>query len=226
MERIHWLMWRKKPWSSLPKLLSLGGGLLTFFHSVRCVPSSETIEKYFLTSLVKYIPDWMPGAGFKRTAKEMAKQLDQCTTRPYQFVKQQMREKRHTPSFLPQSIESADSTPDMEFYHKWAALALYLGGADTVSPLIYALITAFPNQKLTPIPPDRLSNNNLLPCNPPLPHGPIKSPTRNRLFNSRSSSPHPSRPPQPPIHLRHSPRNTPLAPRRSHGDPTYEHERR
>ncbi|EUC35841.1 hypothetical protein COCCADRAFT_2996 [Bipolaris zeicola 26-R-13] len=91
---------------------------------------------------MKYIPDWMPGAGFKRTAKEMAKQLDQCTTRPYEFVKQQMQEKRHTPSFLSQSIESADSTPEMEFYHKWAALALYLGGADTTVSAISTFFLA------------------------------------------------------------------------------------
>jgi hypothetical protein len=64
----------------------------------------------------------------------METQLRQCTNQPYEFVKQQMREKRYTPSFLSQCIESIGTDAEMEFIHKWAALSLYLGGADTVSP--------------------------------------------------------------------------------------------
>lgn len=63
----------------------------------------------------------------------MAAQLKQCTNQPYEFVKQQMREKRHTPSFLSQCIDGIGSDAELEFVYKWAALALYLGGADTVS---------------------------------------------------------------------------------------------
>lgn len=59
-------------------------------------------------------------------------QLAQCTNQPYEFVKQQMREKRHKTSFLSQCIEDIGSDTEKEFVHKWAALALYLGGADTV----------------------------------------------------------------------------------------------
>jgi hypothetical protein len=81
---------------------------------------------------VRYLPSWVPGASFKQTAKEMALQLKQCTNQPYEFVKQQMREKRHTPSFLSQCIERIGTDAEMEFIHKWAALSLYLGGADTV----------------------------------------------------------------------------------------------
>jgi hypothetical protein len=83
---------------------------------------------------VRYVPSWVPGTSFKKTAKKMALQLEQCTNQPYEFVKQQMREKRHTPSFLSQCIESIGTDAEMEFIHKWAALSLYLGGADTVRP--------------------------------------------------------------------------------------------
>jgi hypothetical protein len=82
---------------------------------------------------VKYLPEWLPGTGFKATARRMAFQLAKCTNKPYEFVKQQMREERHKPSFLSQSIEKIGTDAEMEFVHKWAALALYLGGADTVS---------------------------------------------------------------------------------------------
>jgi len=63
----------------------------------------------------------------------MEAQLRQCTNQPYEFVKKQMKEQRHSPSFLSQCIEGLGSDAEMEFVHKWAALALYLGGADTVS---------------------------------------------------------------------------------------------
>jgi hypothetical protein len=63
----------------------------------------------------------------------MGVQLRQCTNQPYEFVKQQMKEKRHSPSFLSQCIESIGTNAEEEFVHKWAALSLYLGGADTVS---------------------------------------------------------------------------------------------
>jgi hypothetical protein len=93
---------------------------------------------------VRYIPSWIPGTSFKETAKQMAIQLKQCTNQPYQFVKQQMREKRHAPSFLSQCIESTGTGTDaeLEFIHKWAALSLYLGGADTVRPNLARILTS------------------------------------------------------------------------------------
>jgi len=36
------------------------------------------------------IPDWVPGAGFKKKVAAWARTLAEVTERPYQFVKQQM----------------------------------------------------------------------------------------------------------------------------------------
>lgn len=63
----------------------------------------------------------------------MANTLKQCVEQPYQFVKQQMSENRHKPSFLSQAIESVGSNAEMEFVNKWSALSLFAAGADTVS---------------------------------------------------------------------------------------------
>ncbi|KAH7401090.1 cytochrome P450 [Phaeosphaeria sp. MPI-PUGE-AT-0046c] len=96
---------------------------------------------------LKYLPPWVPGMGSKQTANKMAIQLKQCTNQPYEFVKQQMREGRHTPSFLSQCIEDVGTAAEMEFIYKWAALSLYLGGADTtVSSLMtfFLAMTLFP----------------------------------------------------------------------------------
>lgn len=84
---------------------------------------------------MRYLPDGCPGTGFKDTGRRMASTLRQCVDQPYEFVKQQMREKRHKTSFLSQAIENIGSNAEMEFIHKWTALSLFTGGADTVSYL-------------------------------------------------------------------------------------------
>lgn len=85
---------------------------------------------------MKYVPEWVPGVGFKKTARRSAALVQQCTDQPYAFVKQQIREKRHGTSFLSQCIEGIGTDPAMEFVHKWSALTLFLAGADTVSKLL------------------------------------------------------------------------------------------
>jgi cytochrome P450 len=90
----------------------------------------------------------MPGTSFKKTAREMAAQLQQTTEQPYAFVKQQMREKKHKTSFLSQAIENLGADDDMERIHKWSASSMYLGGADTtVSSLMtfFLAMTLFPD---------------------------------------------------------------------------------
>jgi hypothetical protein len=72
----------------------------------------------------------------------MATQLLQTANQPYEFVKQQMREKKHSPSVVSQCISNVDADAEMEFIHKWVALGLYLGGADTVS---YIYLLRVPN---------------------------------------------------------------------------------
>jgi hypothetical protein len=83
---------------------------------------------------LKYLPDGCPGTGFKDVGRKMHNTLKQCVEQPYAFVKQQMREKRNSPSFLSQAIEEMGTDAEMEFVNKWAALSLFTGGADTVSP--------------------------------------------------------------------------------------------
>ena len=78
----------------------------------------------------------------------MATQLRQTTEQPYEFVKQQMREKKHKVSFLSQAIEQLGAgDAETERLHKWSASSMYLGGADTtVSSLMtfFLAMTLFP----------------------------------------------------------------------------------
>jgi Flp pilus assembly protein TadD len=72
---------------------------------------------------VNYLPEWCPGAGFKKTARQMRAQLHQTTEQPYRFVKKQMRENKAKASFLSQAIET---NPDMESLLKWSASSMYV----------------------------------------------------------------------------------------------------
>ncbi|ORY18569.1 cytochrome P450 [Clohesyomyces aquaticus] len=128
------------------------------------VPGKFTVD---ILPYLRYLPDWCPGTGFKKTARRMATQLRQCTNQPYEFVKQRMLEKKHKTSFLSLAIESIGSDPDMEFIHKWTALSLYLGGADTtVSSVMtfFLAMTVFPDaQKRAQDELDRVIGNSRLP---------------------------------------------------------------
>lgn len=116
---------------------------------------------------MRYLPDWFPGAGFKQIARDMKYQLEQTTEQPYEFVKQQMREKKHKVSFLSQALENIGSDAAMERIHKWSASSMYLGGADTtVSSLMtfFLAMTVFPDvQKKAQEELDRVIGGNRLP---------------------------------------------------------------
>jgi hypothetical protein len=123
---------------------------------------------------VRYLPDWFPGTGFKRTARQWRATLTDLTERPYAFVKHQMAQGKHEPSFLSQLLESGDLDHEETFVAKWSALSLYSGGADTVRFSLSEKIS----DGLTRL--DRLINVVLLLGNDSLPRGSTQSARRNR----------------------------------------------
>jgi hypothetical protein len=117
---------------------------------VDLLPSCEYLPVFDMTRLtgeVKYVPNWMPGAGWKTTARRMARNLDQTTEQPYEFVKKEVREGRHRISFLSQAISNNKLGAEAEHIHKWSASSMYLGGADTS---VCALMTFFLAMTLFP----------------------------------------------------------------------------
>jgi hypothetical protein len=112
-------------------LVDLAGRTMGTFAEAT-VPGRWVVD---ILPFLRYVPDMWPGMGWKITGKKMKDTLNQCVSQPYEFVKQQMREKRHTTSFLSQAIESIGSDAEMEEIHKWTALSLFTGGADTVRSL-------------------------------------------------------------------------------------------
>jgi cytochrome P450 len=97
----------------------------------------------------------------------MAKRLNQTAEQPYEFVKQQMREKKAKTSFLSQAIEQIGLDAHLDHVHKWSAASMYLGGADTtVSSLMifFLAIAMFPDvQKKAQEELDRVIGSGRLP---------------------------------------------------------------
>ncbi|KAB8248624.1 cytochrome P450 [Aspergillus flavus] len=102
--------------------------------------------------LLKYLPTWFPGAGFKRTGYEWRKTLLATIEKPYQLVKQHMRQGSYPPSYLARLLEQIDGKPtaEEELVSKWTAGALYAGGADTVTPTASSLSSFFLAMALYP----------------------------------------------------------------------------
>lgn len=77
---------------------------------------------------MRYIPDWVPGAGFKKTARYYAETLTRLADEPLAFTKSQMAKGNHQHSFASKLIEEDED----EEVLKWSSTGLYGAGADTV----------------------------------------------------------------------------------------------
>ncbi|PPR03045.1 hypothetical protein CVT24_012433 [Panaeolus cyanescens] len=84
---------------------------------------------------LKYIPEWFPGAGFKRIAKAWKKTTYDMAEMPHQFVKKQMATGEAEPSYMSRLLSEArdlELTAEQSYNIKWSAASMYGGGADTI----------------------------------------------------------------------------------------------
>ncbi|KAL4073223.1 cytochrome P450 [Scleroderma yunnanense] len=96
---------------------------------------------------LRYIPSWLPGAGFKRKSKQNAAVLRNLVEVPYQMVKAQLTAGAALPSFTTRLLNKPNLTEEYEDSVKWASTTLYHSGADTSGSVAYALylaMTLFP----------------------------------------------------------------------------------
>ncbi|PYH83308.1 cytochrome P450 [Aspergillus uvarum CBS 121591] len=95
--------------------------------------------------LLKHVPAWFPGAGFKRTGLAWNRILLTTVEKPYQFVRQQMQREKFTASYVSSLLEGRDLdtlTPEEEHIIKWTAGSLYTGGADTTVSVLSTFFLA------------------------------------------------------------------------------------
>jgi len=81
--------------------------------------------------ILRHVPEWVPGAGFKRTAKYFKATVIELVERPFAFVKHQMVYGSADSSYTHELLEGSDRTPGFEHMVKWSASSLYTGGAET-----------------------------------------------------------------------------------------------
>ena len=82
---------------------------------------------------LSYLPDWVPGTSFKRTARTYALNLRKLAELPYAFAKRQIDAGEETPNMVSKLLEKhADSLDaDTLIRIKRSAASVYAGGADT-----------------------------------------------------------------------------------------------
>ncbi|PWY65710.1 cytochrome P450 [Aspergillus heteromorphus CBS 117.55] len=94
---------------------------------------------------LKHTPTWIPGISFPRVAKAFREDNRNWSERPYAFVKQQMANGTHEPSFVSGLVEKEgfpEPGSDKDDLFKWTALAIYGAASDTTIATTYSVFIA------------------------------------------------------------------------------------
>ncbi|KAJ7479154.1 cytochrome P450 [Mycena latifolia] len=106
-------------------------------EAVRTLSDAGVPGKYLVDSFpfLKHVPACLPGAAFKRRAREWAKLARAIADVPLAETKRQMEAGTARPSFTADCLQSLKDAPDSVFYTEHTvratAATMYLGGADT-----------------------------------------------------------------------------------------------
>ncbi|KAG0699195.1 cytochrome P450 [Suillus ampliporus] len=92
--------------------------------------------------LVAKVPEWFPGAAFKRIARECRETLEEMAAVPYKFVKDQMAAGIAPKSFTLDMLDGRTLSAEDDHMAKWSAASLYAGGADTSVSAVYSFFLA------------------------------------------------------------------------------------
>lgn len=90
--------------------------------------------------ILKYVPEWMPGAGFKRIAKEYKAHYEETRETPFHMVERDIAAGTATPSFVATLLEEQDASEGGGQYEKerimWSAASIHSAGSDTSAAAI------------------------------------------------------------------------------------------
>ncbi|KAL2170137.1 hypothetical protein VTG60DRAFT_5159 [Thermothelomyces hinnuleus] len=127
--------------------------LVGLINKVMAEFSKAVVVGAWLVDLIpwlRHLPDWVPGTGFKRIAREWKKDCDEVMNVPADFVVRQMERHAAKPSYV-ERLRSADSSADSSAENwkhiKQSAAALYAGGADSTAAglsFFYLAMAAYP----------------------------------------------------------------------------------
>ncbi|KAJ8695782.1 hypothetical protein PTI98_005709 [Pleurotus ostreatus] len=95
--------------------------------------------------LLKYVPSWIPWAGFQNKAKEWKRYTDKMIKDPFAVVKKRMASGIYQPCFTSRRLEDIDESGDIaqqERLIQETAANLYTAGADTTTSAMISLVLA------------------------------------------------------------------------------------
>ncbi|KAG9104394.1 hypothetical protein FRC06_002948 [Ceratobasidium sp. 370] len=106
-------------------------------------------KAYFLVNVfpaLARIPDWFPGTGWKRTAREWREQKDDTIDGPYNWTKSEMEKDVHEPSMIESMLAHAErlglNPSEADDYVKEITFALVGGGTDTTANAVLVFFVA------------------------------------------------------------------------------------
>lgn len=112
--------------------------------SVSSAPGAFMVD---LLPILKYVPAWVPGAGFQRKAKTWANHLIEMIERPFKLVVDELAQGTAEDSFVSVLLR-ADLPAEEIIDAKWAAGTIYGGGAHTTASAIsifFLAMTRYPD---------------------------------------------------------------------------------
>ncbi|KAG1892828.1 cytochrome P450 [Suillus subluteus] len=113
--------------------------------------SRATAPGAFMADVVPFlvkVPEWFPGADFKRLAREWHDTLEEMVSAPYKFVVDQMAAGIAPESFTSNLLGGSPLSAEDEHDVKWSAATLYAGASDTTVATInsfFLAMTLFPD---------------------------------------------------------------------------------
>ncbi|EPQ58584.1 cytochrome P450 [Gloeophyllum trabeum ATCC 11539] len=103
-----------------------------------------TAGKYLvdLLPLLKYVPPWIPGAGFQRLAAKYRRSCENMAEVPLKFVEEQMAKGTASPSYTADLLKDPHISEERMQDIKWSALSFYGAGADTTVSVVQSYFLA------------------------------------------------------------------------------------
>ncbi|KAJ7649359.1 cytochrome P450 [Mycena polygramma] len=92
--------------------------------------------------ILQYIPSWMPGGGFHKTAAKWNRTLADTVELPFKHVKDQIRTGNVVPSFTVTNLEGVAPESSEEKLVMWTSGSMYSAGADSTASQNYVFFLA------------------------------------------------------------------------------------
>ncbi|KAI0761422.1 cytochrome P450 [Irpex lacteus] len=93
--------------------------------------------------ILRFLPSWFPGGGFKNEAKWMKALVNDMAVVPYDLTKDKIAHNVELPpNLITDCLDAKKLDPETEYNIKWAAASIYSGGADTTVSAIHSFVLA------------------------------------------------------------------------------------